>query len=149
MEGNNSLHQPESDKIIKEDPQLQGLKILVIDDDLDTLEMLKFALESFGAAVKTADSASTAFQTFQKGNFDIIVSDLGMPQEDGYSLLGKIRAKFKENGKFVPAIAVSGYARNEDFDRAIAAGFQLHISKPVDPQELALKILEVLQNHRT
>jgi PAS domain S-box-containing protein len=131
-----------------EDPQLKDLRILVVDDDADTLEVLKFAFGQFGADVKTADSSATGVETFLRGNFDVIVSDLGMPLEDGYTLIRKIRALSTEEGGKVPAVAVSGYARDEDRDQALAAGFQTHISKPVDPLELASIIARLAKDHQ-
>ncbi len=124
-------------------PILKGLSILVVDDEEDARQLIRHVLTSYGAAVITAGSAGEALDSISQRLPelpDLIVSDIGMPGEDGYSLIRKIRhSKFgqKEN---LPAIALTAYARPQDRMRAIAAGFQYHVPKPVEPAELATVI---------
>lgn len=111
---------------------LSGLSILVVDDELDARSVVAEALRLEGADVTVTDSAGSAFQQLQAAgaHFDILVTDIGMPDEDGYSLARKLRSL--QAGRRVLAIAVTGYASKGDVAAAIAAGFDLHVSKPVD-----------------
>ncbi len=118
-------------------PSLKGLRVLVVDDEPDTRELLRVALERCDSIVTTADSAAEALAAFAETKHDIIVCDIGMPEEDGYTLIGKVRALPAEQGGRTPAIALMAYARAEDRVRALMAGFQVHIPKPVEPVELA------------
>lgn len=117
-------------------PSLSGLQILVVDDEVDAREMLSVLLEQCGASVTTVASASEAFEMLQRLKPDILVSDIGMPDEDGYTLITRIRDLSAEKGGQTPAIALTAYARTEDRIRALAAGFQTHMAKPVEPAEL-------------
>jgi CheY-like chemotaxis protein len=99
-------------------------------------------LRQHGAQVDAAESASEAFQKFQERKPDILVSDVGMPGEDGYSLLNKIRALPSEQIRRTPAIALTGFARDEDKAKAAAAGFDTHVSKPIDPIMLVQAIIQ-------
>ncbi|MGA9994119.1 MAG: PAS domain S-box protein [Pyrinomonadaceae bacterium] len=116
--------------------QLEGLRVLVVDDDTDACELMALALRKCGADVRTADSAAGAFDTISRWLPDSIVSDIGMPGEDGYDLIRQIRALRPEQGGKVPALALTAYARDEDRDLALAAGFQMHVGKPVELVEL-------------
>jgi CheY-like chemotaxis protein len=100
---------------------------------------LRQILNHFGAEVKIAGSASEGFEKFTAAKPDILVSDIGMPEEDGYSLIRRIRNLPGEQGK-TPAVALTAYARPQDRLKALNAGFQMHISKPVEPDELAAVI---------
>ena len=115
---------------------LDGLKILVVDDEADTCELLRSLLTRCGAAVTAARSASEAFRLFKRARPDVMVSDIGMPNEDGYELMRKVRALPAESGGKVPAVALTAYARPEDRVRALRAGFQMHVSKPIELTEL-------------
>lgn len=119
---------------------LQGLSILTVDDEPDTCKLLEQVLSHYGAQVKTTLSASEAFDEFQKIQPDILISDIGMPEEDGYSLIRRIRALSDEKSKKMPAIALTAFARPLDRMKALSAGFQTHVSKPVEPDELATVI---------
>ena len=121
-------------------PALKGINILVVDDTPDVREVLSVLLGQQGAEVKTASSAAEAIRIFEQWRPDVLISDIGLPGEDGYSLIAKIRALAPERGGRVPALALTAYAQAQDRDRALAAGFQLHIPKPVDPAELAQAI---------
>lgn len=130
---------------------LSGVSILVVDDEKDTRQLLQQVLEHFGADVTIAGSASEGYSEFIAKNPDILISDIGMPEEDGYSLIRRIRKLPAEQGK-TPAVALTAYARLQDRMQALTAGFQMHISKPVEPDELAAVIgsltgrLEIKEN---
>lgn len=117
-------------------PQLENLRVLIVDDEADTRDLLQAVLERCGSVVITASSVAEALQRMAECKPDILVSDIGMPDEDGYALIGKVRALESEQGGRVPAIALTAYARVEDRVRALMAGFQVHIPKPVEPVEL-------------
>ena len=115
---------------------LRDLKILIVDDEADSRDLLKFVLSSKGAGVTTANSAAEALEIVSREKFDVIISDVGMPEEDGFSLIRKIRnLPAAQNGR-TPAIALTAYARAEDRIQAIQSGFQIHITKPVNHAEL-------------
>ncbi|CAN5659529.1 hypothetical protein BH20ACI3_BH20ACI3_07190 [soil metagenome] len=118
-------------------PELDGLRVLVVDDEADTCELLQFILEGCGARVKTATSAAVALEAVADEVFDVLISDIGMPDEDGYSLIAKVRALGKERGVKVPAAAaLTAYNGEEDRIRVLQAGFQIHVPKPISPSEL-------------
>jgi PAS domain S-box-containing protein len=116
---------------------LKGLRVLVVDDDPDTLEVLHLMLSQYGAEVRTAASSADALATFLDWKPAVLVSDIGMPNEDGYSLIGKIRGLSAEQGGNTPAAALTAYVRERDKRQAIDAGFQMHIAKPVEQATLA------------
>jgi signal transduction histidine kinase/CHASE3 domain sensor protein/ActR/RegA family two-component response regulator len=118
-------------------PRLDGLKVLVVDDEVDALGLAREALRDFGADVVTAGSVSEALTKFASQRPDVVVSDIGMPGEDGYSLLRKIRALSAAQGGRTPAIALTAYARADDARRAFAAGYQMHVAKPASPDQLS------------
>jgi PAS domain S-box-containing protein len=113
---------------------LAGVAILAVDDDADARELLRIAFQQAGAQVTLADSARAALAALEASAPDVLVSDIGMPDGSGYELLESVRAA--EHGSRLPAVALTAYARAEDRDRAIRAGFQLHVSKPIDPAAL-------------
>ena len=117
-------------------PQLEGLHVLVVDDQADTRDMLQFVLAECGARVSTASSAAAALTAFTEETFDVLLCDIGMPEEDGYSLIAKVRALGKEHGGRTPAAALTAYAREEDRIRVLRSGFQIHVPKPISPSEL-------------
>lgn len=121
-------------------PEMTDLRILVVDDEPDSRELLRVVLEQCGSKVTTAGSSAEAINFLEKGAFDVLLSDIGMPDEDGYTFIGKVRALPKEKGGHIPAVALTAYARVEDRIRALKAGFQLHVSKPVEPVELTAVI---------
>jgi PAS domain S-box-containing protein len=138
----------EANSISAKKTDLTGLRVLVVDDEPDTLEILRAALTSYGANVRTAVSASHALETFLVWKPNVLISDLGMPNEDGYSLIRKVRALKPEEGGSVPAAALTAYVREEDRLRALDAGFQTHIPKPVDPTEFATEVADLAKNHK-
>jgi CheY-like chemotaxis protein len=117
-------------------PELDGLRVLVVDDEAETCELLQFILEGCGAQVTTSSSAAAALEAVAEEAFDVLISDIGMPDEDGYSLIAKVRALGKERGGKVPAAALTAYAREEDRIRVLQSGFQTHVPKPISPNEL-------------
>jgi PAS domain S-box-containing protein len=115
---------------------LSGLQILVVDDDADMREFLCFMLEQYGATVTSVASAREALTTLRQSPPNVVISDIGMPEMDGYMLMRQVRSLKPEQGGNIPAIALSAYAAEIDYQQAIAAGFQQHISKPVEPEKL-------------
>lgn len=124
-------------------PELFGVRILVVDDQPDARDMLKEALASYGAVVEVASSASEAVRIIQSFEPKVLVTDIGMPDEDGYALLRKVRS-LPGGLAEVPAIAVTAYARAEDARRARSAGFQSHVTKPTRPDTLAQAVVRAL-----
>lgn len=120
---------------------LSGLSVLVVEDEEDTRTVLTRLLREAGASVGTADSAKAALNKLQGAKVDILVSDIGMPDEDGYSLIRKVRAAADYGA--LPAIALTAFARTEDRERAIHAGFQLHLTKPIVPTDLVNAIRQL------
>jgi PAS domain S-box-containing protein len=120
--------------------RLDGLRILAIDDEAGTRDLLLAILTQRGAEVRTASSAEQALDELKRWLPDVIVSDIGMPGEDGYSLMARIRRLGCDSGGDIPAIALTAYARSEDRMRALAAGFQMHVPKPVEAFELIIVI---------
>jgi hypothetical protein len=122
---------------------LDGLRVLVVDDEADTRELVATVLERRGAVVSVAASAADAFAALQEAPPDVLLSDLGMPGEDGYSLIGRVRALAADHGGAVPAVALTAYAGPEVGRRTRAAGFETHVTKPVDPARLAALVAEL------
>jgi CheY-like chemotaxis protein len=116
------------------------LQVLLVEDEVDTREVLTLALEQYGAEVTAVASAAEAKSAIAKFQPDVIISDIAMPEEDGYALIQQLR----ERGKQMPAIALTAYARDSDRTAAIAAGFQQHLSKPVEPEELAAVVADLV-----
>jgi CheY-like chemotaxis protein/two-component sensor histidine kinase len=117
-------------------PELAGVRVLVVDDQPDSLDFACAVLTQAGAEVKLASGAGEALDLFEGWVPDVVVCDIGMPGEDGYELMRKVRAREAERGGRVPALALTAYARAQDDERARAAGFQLHLAKPVEPPRL-------------
>ena len=118
------------------DDDIAGLRVLVVDDDRDARDLLRRLLEEHAVQVTTAASAAEAARHLRERRFDVLVSDIGMPEEDGYALLRRVRAMGAERGGDVPAVALTAYARSEDRVQAMRAGFQTHLAKPLEPAEL-------------
>jgi CheY-like chemotaxis protein len=116
--------------------RLDGTTVLIVDDEPDTRALLKTGLENCGALVTMAGSAAEAFAELENQIPDVIISDIGMPAEDGYDLIRKLRSMPTDKGGNIPAIALTAYARVEDRLRALRAGYQMHVPKPVELAEL-------------
>jgi CheY-like chemotaxis protein len=124
---------------------LNGINILVVDDDADNREFFSFVLEESGATVTTVSSGSEALQLLRQYQPNIILSDIGIPEMDGYALIREIRNWEKEqNIQQIPAIALTAYAGEINQQQALAAGFQLHIAKPVDSEQLLEAVCQLL-----
>jgi len=119
---------------------LRGLRVLVVDDEFDARTLLTMMLEGSGAQVRAVSSTREALDSMQAWKPDVLIADIGMPVEDGYSLIRKVRALPGEQGGQTPALALTAYARTEDRIRALSAGYQVHLAKPVDRVELATVI---------
>ncbi|MDQ3034686.1 MAG: PAS domain S-box protein [Myxococcota bacterium] len=117
-------------------PGLSGVSVLVVDDDADSREMVRRLLEASGAAVACASTAAEALERISQARPDVLVSDIGMPEVDGYELIRRVRQLGPAQGGRTPSIALTAYARSDDRRRAIAAGYQMHLAKPVDGSEL-------------
>jgi len=122
---------------------LLGVKVLVVDDDEDSRLLLQTALEGFGAWVRLADSAASAFSFLEQQRVDVVISDIGMPEEDGISLMRRLRAQPMHQR--IPAVALTAYARGEDVSRALEAGFQRHVTKPANIAELAQTVADLVE----
>lgn len=125
---------------------LEGIRLLVVDDDFDTREFLAFFLEQQGAIVTTASSAHEALAVIPQFQPDLLLSDLGMPDVDGYALIRKLRSLPSDQGGQIPAIALTAYAAETTQQHVFAAGFQLHIAKPADPAKLVAAIVGLVQS---
>lgn len=123
---------------------LAGIKVLVVDDEPDARSLMQRLLEECRACVITASSAAEAFDMLGKEQPDVLISDIGMPEQDGYAFIRKVRALGNQQSH-VPAIALTAYARTEDRIQAITAGFQLHLSKPVEPAELVAMVASLIR----
>jgi CheY-like chemotaxis protein len=117
-------------------PPLLGVRALFVDDEADARELIAMMLAERGAEVRTAVSATEALAACDEWRPDILISDLGMPGEDGYMLIKKLRAREKLLGGHIPAIALTAYGRLEDRLRALSAGYEYHVPKPVEEGEL-------------
>ncbi|YAF94070.1 MAG: response regulator [Nodularia sp. CChRGM 3473] len=125
---------------------LAGLEILVVDDDEDSRFYISTVLEADGATVMTVASAAAALAILAELQPDICICDIAMPGEDGYSLIRKIRALKPDKVGGVPAIALTAYADSEDRIRALEAGFQMHVAKPIDPEQLVVTIANLISS---
>jgi signal transduction histidine kinase len=121
-------------------PPLDGVHVLVMDDEPDTRDLVETVLSHSGAQVTAVPSTAEALEALDRLRPDVLISDIGVPGEDGYSLMRKVRAREPERGGQMPALALTAYARTEDRVQALAAGFQMHVAKPVDPTELVAAV---------
>jgi CheY-like chemotaxis protein len=115
---------------------LAGLRVLFVDDETEARELVALTLAQGGAEVRTAVSAPEALAACDEWRPDVLVADIGMPGEDGYTLMKKLRARESERGGHIPAIALTAYARGEDRRRALSVGYEIYVPKPFDPIEL-------------
>jgi PAS domain S-box-containing protein len=129
-------------------PSLDGMRVLVVDDERDTREMLRTLFEDCQAEVLTVGTAREALEAVDRWRPDVLVSDIGMPGEDGYALIERVRQRSPERGGDIPAVALTAYARSEDRMRSLAAGFQMHVAKPVEPAELVMVVASLVNLRR-
>ncbi|HXT64627.1 MAG TPA: response regulator [Pyrinomonadaceae bacterium] len=123
---------------------LDGVKVLVVDDEPDSRELLMTILTNCGSDVRCSDSASNAMKAFAEWNPDLLVSDIGMPNEDGYSFIRRVRNLASSRAREIPAVALTAYASDEDCSQALSAGFQLHLAKPIEPESFVSSLASVL-----
>ncbi|MGH8028730.1 MAG: PAS domain S-box protein [Arenimonas sp.] len=126
------------------DIDLAGVNVLVVDDEADASALVSVALELCGARCTTASGADDALDRLKSGGFDLLISDIGMPQKDGYELIRELRADRTSPARAIPAVALTAFARSEDRTRAMLAGYQVHLAKPVDPRELVATVGSLL-----
>src|SRR5579883_1184884 len=127
---------------------LKGIQILVVDDDADTLSFYTFVLEQFGASVIAVSSAQEALQELAETEPDVLLSDIGMPEIDGYMLMRQVRALHANQEKQIPAIALTAYVGEINEQQALQSGFQKHIAKPIEPEELVKTIATLIGRSR-
>jgi len=123
---------------------LHGLRILVVDDEPDSRELVATILKRWGGQVRCSQSAADALVAFKEWDPDLLISDLAMPEEDGFTLLRKLRKLRSKRAKQIPAVALSAYASDEDRSIALAQGFQMHLPKPIEPHNLVSSIAAAL-----
>ena len=124
-------------------PGMYGLRLLVVDDEPDTRQFLRLTFEMRGAAVTAVTSAGEALQEIERHRPDVIIADIGMPGEDGFDFIRRVRALDPSRGGMIPAVALTAYAGAEHRIRALSAGYQTHLPKPVEPAELAAVVLSL------
>jgi len=123
--------------------ELAGLRVLVVEDDPDARELVSTILEDAGAVVRGAESAANGFAAVGAFHPHLLVSDIGMPDEDGYSLIRRVRALGVEAGGGIPSVALTAFTRPEDRAKALTAGFTVHMGKPINPSELIRTLKEL------
>ena len=124
---------------------LNGVKVLVVDDEADSRDLLMTILSQCGSDVRCSESAADAMQTFHEWHPDLLVSDIGMPNEDGYSLIRRLRELEANGAKGIPAMALTAYATDEDRLQALSAGFQIHVAKPIEPKTFVTSLASILE----
>jgi PAS domain S-box-containing protein len=130
-------NEPAADPAAEADVRLDGVRVMVVEDELDVRDFLRVSLARYGADVSTFATPAEALEALAKDRPDVLVSDIGMPDEDGYAFIRRVRALRPENGGQIPAAALTAYAQGEDGQRVLSAGYQVHLPKPVQPAELA------------
>lgn len=128
--------------------RLDGLHVLLVEDNADGREVMSEMIEQAGAKVTGVGSVREALEALESLQPDALVSDIGLPDEDGYALIRRVRSREAKHGGFLPAVAMTGFVRTEDRARLLAAGFQVHVPKPVDPAELTAAIAAVARDPR-
>jgi CheY-like chemotaxis protein/two-component sensor histidine kinase len=126
--------------------KLKGIHVLLVDDDEDTLRLMTAALAQGEAKVTAVSSAEAALETLKSLSPDVLISDIAMPNEDGYQLLAKVRALDLDRLRFLPAVAITAYAREEDRRLAFASGFQAYLAKPIELSELITVVVEAVRS---
>ncbi|QHG19115.1 ATP-binding protein [Nostoc sp. ATCC 53789] len=149
------LIQPQSEELIKDSQvkvnnllALDGLQILLVDDSADTRELIAFVLEESGAHVTSVSSVGEALEALMRLRPNILVSDIGMPDEDGYSLIRQVREQEALRGEKILAVALTAYARDEERNLALEAGFEVHLSKPIEPDKLVKVVANLVKSSK-
>ena len=138
-------HPSQSQSSFTQLPSLDGLRVLVVDDEADAREVVAAALGQAGAEVASVGNATAAMELIVRWKPNVLVSDIGMPEEDGYALIRKVRALGKEHGGDIPAVALTAFARTNDRMKVLSSGYQMHVPKPVEPMELATVIKSLVR----
>ena len=132
---------PQTDDLPQQNLDLTGIRVLTVDDDPDARELLTALLTQYGAQVLTVASASEVLENWVSFQPDVLVSDIGMPHVDGCSLIQQVRSLSPAQGGQIPAIALTAYAREDDYQRSISSGFQRHVTKPLEPERLVQALM--------
>ncbi|BAY90481.1 MULTISPECIES: response regulator [unclassified Tolypothrix] len=147
MTKNTEESHPQKDT--KNFPSLDNLRVLLVDDNEDSLFLTTFILENQGFQVTTATSVTQALETIAESKFDILISDIAMPEFDGYSLIRKIRKSTLPEQREIPAIALTALSSDESRSLALASGFQSYVNKPVEPTILISEITRLINDNQT
>jgi CheY-like chemotaxis protein len=129
-------------------PRLARLKLLVVDDEEDARTLLEEILSEYGAVVECASCVEDAIELFSRFRPDVLVSDVAMPDIDGFEFIERVRRLPPEQGGRTPAIALTAHGRSEDMQRAAAAGFEMHVTKPVDASSLVAAVVGLMEGER-
>jgi CheY-like chemotaxis protein len=135
-----------ADELTQPKLDLTGIRVLAVDDDPDARELLAVLLTQYGANVLTVASASEVLANLESFQPDVLVSDIGMPEIDGYSLIKKVRNLPAVKWRQIPAIALTAYAREDDHQQAINSGYQRHVTKPLEPERLIQAVVTLTRN---
>ena len=127
---------------------LNEIRVLVVEDDTDTRELLRILFQSEGGLVTATPSVQEALSAYDRSRPDVIVADIGMPDYNGYTLIGRVRARDREHGNLTPAIALTAYATSMDRDTVLSAGFQVHMAKPFEPDKLISVIADLAAKYK-
>jgi signal transduction histidine kinase/ActR/RegA family two-component response regulator len=130
------------------DVRLDGVRVLVVDDEKDTRDLIGRALEDRGARISVADNSQEAIEILERNEIDVLLADIAMPDEDGYSLIRRIRSSPNPHAS-IPAAAVTAHAKDDERTRALAAGFHVHMAKPVEPSEIVRMVSHLAHDRRT
>jgi CheY-like chemotaxis protein len=129
------------------EPRLDGVRVLVVDDEKDARDLIERALEDRGATITLTDNSRDAIDLLERSEFDVLLADIAIPEEDGYSLIRRVRSSKTGTLASIPAAAVTAHARDDERRMALAAGFHMHVAKPVEPYEL-VRMVNYLVNDR-
>ncbi len=127
---------------------LKGINILVVEDDDDTRELLKVLFETEGGSVTSTASVQEGLAAYDRSRPDVLVADIGMPDYNGYTLIGRVRARDRDHRNIVPAIALTAYSTAIDRDTVLSAGFQVHMPKPFEPERLIAVVADLAAKYR-
>jgi CheY-like chemotaxis protein len=144
----NNPEDPHPLDVTKDFQSLDGIQVLVVDDNADSLFLTTCILESYGAQVTTATSASEALEAIKQFKFDIFIFDIAMPEIDGFSLMSKIREITLSEKRQIPAIALTALGSEEGWSLALTSGFQSYVNKPIEPTVLIEEITKLLRSYR-
>ena len=129
----------------RHEDQLNNIRVLVVEDDRDTRQMLTFIFEQTGADVVAAGSFNEAMKAYREMPPNVVVADIGMPDYNGYALISRMREEDRELGRLTPAIALTAYTSEADRQQALSAGFQKYMAKPFEPAELIANVVDLIR----